>query len=630
MASRVCCTRSAAYAERRDPKNLCRIVTSLLSAAAVAALIPSAAHAAAPYDGWGFGVADPDPQSARSLDHRFEALRPKTFRFIVNWNIADDPGLKLQALARIQLARAAGVEEVALSFGTPPAYVDPYAWAAKVFAFVDEFSPHVEWWSPANEPNHLASEGTNWLRERPDVAAAYSNLLAWYLAVFHSDDRLLSPDFHDDYDDDLADGTLLRTTAGKRVSTVTDYVRRYAAAGGRFGEMVAWHPYSGVRRRSLASTEDFTTALRTVGTGDLPIWITEVGALEGPEQGAQVEFLVGNLSQLPHTKRVSYWHMFDHNDGWDSALIARDRTLRPAWYTWCAASHGNDRDHPDCAVWPLPRRVAIAGGDSSLRLDEGRADGNWTTASPDFGARDLELQADRLAAIKADGSTWVNTGPAPGSWHQVADASWNAREVELNDRDRLAVVAADGTTWLIRGLPPSDAALPIGPAALNPRDIELDGDRAVVAAGDGSVWYRDGLESGAWVPLGGRELEATDVEIAGDRVAVIGRQGRLLLKRGVSAGVWQRLRAPGPATDIELTGDRIAVLAGGRRVLVAEASGPIAWRDLGLNATRIALRDRRLVAVKRDGSVWLNAGFSSGGWQFLGGAGLGAVDVALF
>jgi hypothetical protein len=606
------------------------IVTSLLGAAALAAAIPSATQAAAPYDGWGFGVADPDFQPARSLDHRFEALKPKTFRFIVDWNIADNPGLKSQALARIQLARAAGVEEVAISFGAPPAYVDPLAWAVKVFAFVDEFSPHVEWWSPVNEPNHLPQEGTNWLRERPDVAASYSNLLSSHLATFQPDDRLLSPDFHDDYDDDLADGTPLRTVPGQPASTVSDYVTRFAAAGGRFGEMVAWHPYSGVKRQSMASTEDFTNALSTVGAGNLPIWITEAGALEGPEQGAQVEFLVENLSQSARIERVSYWHMFDHNDGWDSALIARDRTLRPAWYTWCAASHGNDRGHPDCSVSPLPRRVAIAAEDTRLRLDEGRADGYWSTASPDFGARDLAVHADRLAAIKDDGSTWVNVGSAPGSWYQVADATWNARAVELNDRDRLAVVAADGTIWLFKGLPPGEVPLPIGPAALNPRDIELDGDRMAVAAGDGSVWYRDGLESGGWVPLRDASIDATDVEIAGDRLAVIGGDGRLRLKRGITAGAWQDLPAPGPTTEIELSQDRLVALAGGGRILAANTSGPIEWRDLGLDAMRIALHGGRLAAVKRDGSAWLNAGLSAGAWQLLGGGGLGAVDVALF
>jgi hypothetical protein len=607
-----------------------RIAPSLLGSAALMALIPAPAHAAAPYNGWGFGVADPDYQPARSLDHRFQALRPKTFRFIVNWNIADDPGLKAQALARIQLARAAGVEEVAVSFGTPPAYVDPFTWAAKVFAFVNEFSPHVEWWSPVNEPNHLPREGTNWLRERPDVAASYSNLLAWHLAAFHPDDRLLSPDFHDDYDDDLGDGTPLRTMPGQGVSTVSDYITRYAAAGGRFGEMVAWHPYSGVKRRSMASTEDFTRTLGTVGAGSLPIWITEVGALEGPGQGEQLEFVVRQLSQAQPVKRLSYWHMFDHNDGWDSALIARDRTLRPAWYTWCAASHGNDRSHPDCAVPPLPRRVAIAAEDASLRLDEGHADGHWSAASPDVGARDVELQADRLAAIKADGSTWINIGPAPGSWHQVADASWDAWDVELNDHDRLAIVAADGTIWLIKGVPSGAPPLPIGPAILSPRDIELDGDRIVVAAGDGTVWYRDGLETGAWVRLGGPELEAADVEVAGDRVAVIGGEGRLWLKRGLSAGGWERLRAPGAVTDIELTRDRLAALAGDGRVMVVGTGDTSEWHDLGLDAMRIALHGERLAAVKRDGSVWLNAGLSADGWHFLGGAGLGAVDVALF
>ena len=131
-----------------------------------------------------------------------------------------------------------------MAFGGPTGYVAPETWIAKVGAFVDEFSP-VNAWSPVNEPNHNPGGVPNWLattprnraRPRPTAtasgAARYSRALGGFLAIRHPDDLLPSPDLHDDYDGDLADGMHARTAS----PTTADLHRRrlfalIRAAGG--------------------------------------------------------------------------------------------------------------------------------------------------------------------------------------------------------------------------------------------------------------------------------------------------------------------------------------------------------------------------------------------------------------
>ena len=306
-----------------------RIAWALIAAACLAAAPPS--WATVPRDGWGFGISDPDPEPLRSMDGRFAALDAKTFRFIVSWNAADLPLERELALARINIARAAGVREIAVTFSRPaPPLPGADEWLAKVGAFIDELSPQVEWWGVVNEPNHYEGHAP---RLSPRTAAAYSSALSSWLALRHPGDRMISPEFAD-------------------TGPVASYVERFRRSGGRFGDAIGWHAYVGAQRMDLASTRELIGA----APPGLPIWITEIGAHEADPwvsqgeagQDARVRWITSTLAAQERVWRISIYHLRDHNPGWDTALVGSDGVPRAAWHTWCAAAHGDERSHPDC------------------------------------------------------------------------------------------------------------------------------------------------------------------------------------------------------------------------------------------------------------------------------------------
>jgi hypothetical protein len=344
-------------------------------------LVVRSAAAQAPQDGVGFGVSDSDDFVAEAMGERFAALEPSTFRVLVPYDAVEDPALIERTVERIDRARQAGAREVAVSFGhrngdSPESgFHRPSVeeWLAPVRRFIERFDPVVEVWGPANEPN----AGVGWLAgahgDGPRRLAGYYRALEAELWRRGGHDRLLSPEFHDEYDGALPDRRETRRAHGADDprSNLRHYLDHYRRASGGLGDYLGWHPYAGVRRSSLASTQDLVFST----PAGPPIWITEVGAIvSAPRLGlqiglraqdAQVRFIVERLSQLPRVARVSYWHMIDLTPGWDSALVARDGTPRPAWYRWCAAAHGGFAD-PSCDYRPTAASTLGGGGRRKL------------------------------------------------------------------------------------------------------------------------------------------------------------------------------------------------------------------------------------------------------------------------
>jgi len=344
-----------------------------LVAAVSCLLAAESSPAQAPHDGLGFGIADSDDYVAEAMGYRFAAVAPKTFRFIVPYNAVEDLVAISRTAERLARARAAGVEQIAVSFGARggdspelgfhrPSVSE---WIGLVRQFIDRFDAEVDVWGPANEPN----AGVGWLAgahgDGPRKLAGYFRALESELELRGGHDLLMSPEFHDDYDGQALDRRETHALHGASDprSDLHHYLDHYRAALGGFGDFIGWHPYSGVRRLSLESTEDLLAST----SPELPVWISEVGAvvsaprlgiqIDRAAQDAQVRFVVERLSQLPRVVRVNYWHMINLTPGWDSALLEADGSPRPAWYTWCAAAHGNADESCARAPFPLPNVV---------------------------------------------------------------------------------------------------------------------------------------------------------------------------------------------------------------------------------------------------------------------------------
>jgi hypothetical protein len=351
-----------------------RTTTAALVAVIVLLLCASSAFATVPRSGWGFGLTDPDIDVGRSLDHDFSTLDSKTFRMLLPWDVVDYPDQLSQASQRIQLAREAGVEEIVVSFGPASGWVEggqallgekyrptPELWISKVRQFIDLHDADVGVWGPANEPN----EGVGWLRDGDGPA----KLAGYYAALYRlvkveraaQGDKLLSPEFHDHLDANGAPWPADPSRYPADYSTLDLYIDAYESyvqglgVGDGFGDAVGWHPYKGTRLQSRAGTDDLVGAI----PAGRPVWITEVGAVihtavatqTEEEQDADVQWLVDSESGLAKHDRVGriyYWHLRNHNPGWDSALVDSNGRRRPSWYTWCAASHRDDPLHTGC------------------------------------------------------------------------------------------------------------------------------------------------------------------------------------------------------------------------------------------------------------------------------------------
>jgi hypothetical protein len=332
-------------------------LAAALSLVLACALAPCAS-AASSRDGFGLFVADDDwdfanPGALPALGDDFARLRPEAFRLQTVWNTVHRPEWLARTRAMIAHARLQGARQIVVTLrssnpanlGPEGYFPTPEQYRAKVEPLVRQLAGLVDVWGPANEPN------VAW-RPKDDPAGQAPLdpvVLAGYYTAFHDVVRrhdptalVTSPDFLD---------------AGS-LASFDEYVRTYSAAavGGGWGDVVAFHPYGDVERAAdPAAPATFTDALAALIPPDKEIWVTEVGAHYAGDpdgQAARVEWIADVLANHPRVARVAYYNMRGGGSAWDTGLFDADFARRPAWYAWCAATHGDDPTHPDCA--PLP------------------------------------------------------------------------------------------------------------------------------------------------------------------------------------------------------------------------------------------------------------------------------------
>jgi putative glycosyl hydrolase len=287
-----------------------------------------------------------------SLGGDFERLRPRVFRLQTIWNSVDRPEWLARTEAMIAQARSRGVRQIVLTLrSNNPANVGPEGYfptpaqyRAKVGPLVRRLAGQVDVWGPANEPNIAWRP-----KEDPAGQAPLDPVtLAGYYGVLHDLVRerdpsalVTSPDFLD---------------AGS-LAAFTGYVATYStAAGGGWGDIAALHPYGDVERAIAPdSPAAFTDAFAALVPPDKDIWVTEVGAHHDGDpaaQAARVSWIANVLANHPRVKRVAYYNLRGGGADWDTGLFDGDFARRPAWYAWCAATHGDDPADPDCAPPP--------------------------------------------------------------------------------------------------------------------------------------------------------------------------------------------------------------------------------------------------------------------------------------
>jgi hypothetical protein len=333
----------------------------LLAAVAVASALcasPAASSAATTRDGLGLFVADDDwdhanPGALPALGGDFERLRPQVFRLQTIWNTVDRPEWLIRAEAMIATARSRGVRQIVLTLrSNNPANVGPEGYfptpaeyRAKVEPLVRRLAPQVDVWGPANEPNiawRPKEDPAGQAPLRPVALAGYYAALRDLVRAHDPTALVSSPDFLD---------------AGS-LAAFADYVRAYSAAvpDGGWGDVAALHPYGDVRRATAPdSPATFTDAFAALLPPDHDIWVTEVGAHHDGDpaaQAARVSWIADVLANHPRVKRVAYYNLRGGGADWDTGLFDGDFARRPAWYAWCAATHGDDPTAPDCSAPP--------------------------------------------------------------------------------------------------------------------------------------------------------------------------------------------------------------------------------------------------------------------------------------
>ncbi|HYP55143.1 MAG TPA: FG-GAP-like repeat-containing protein [Solirubrobacterales bacterium] len=499
----------------------------------------------------------------------FGRLKPEVFRLMLPWNSKEGPPAGVlpghpnywryeqrqkwiaRTHAMIDRARTHGVDTIVVTLRSnthrdyPASGADLFLpsvakYEQEVTKVIQEFALKVDVWGGVNEPNLWPTFEGNCCRKIPAATLAeYQSRFAGAVNTWDSSALDTSPDFSDN------------TENWK--SYVEEYKAEWAkryGAGGAFANVAALHTYGAIQAMSLQKVNEYAGML----PAGKEIWVTEAGAhFTTPQAQAQkVAWMTNGASGLAshdRVTRIAYYHMRDHNSAWDTALMEENQAPRPAWYTWCAAAHGNNGSHPDCTGYPPPppwrpsfngdtmddlivadpvnARFAVATSDGWSLGSTGT--GSWLTGwggEPvwadvgDFNGdnRSDLISADpvnaRFAVALSNGSSLGATGSGPWltgwggnpTWADVGDFNGDRKSdliVADSVNGQFAVATSSGTSLGASGSGPWLTGWGGNPTWADVGDFNGDGKDDLIVSNATNNTYAVALSSGAQLGAAG-------------------------------------------------------------------------------------------------------------------------------
>ncbi|HEX6342079.1 glycoside hydrolase family 19 protein [Umezawaea sp.] len=278
-------------------------------------------------------------------------------------------------------------------------------------------------------------------------------------------------------------------------------------------------------------------------------------------------------------------------------------------------------------------RIAVLEGDT-LFVKEGGLDADWEPQ--ESGVVKFQLDGDRVAVLKTDGSLLVKEGDLGPGWFTVNTDSVTdfqirdgriaftegtdlyVTEGELGgelvhqdqavksfqiEGDRVGVITTDDHLLVKEGdLAPGWAEISTNDVT----DFQLEDSRIAYTEGT-ELWAREGELDAESIH---QESGVTAFELSGDRVGALKENGDLLVKGGDLEPGWAEIG--GGVTGFRLDGDRIAYLEGDDLwAQEGELDAPSILQEEGVSAFDL-VGDR--VAAIEDGRLLVKEGDLEPGW----------------
>jgi predicted chitinase len=238
---------------------------------------------------------------------------------------------------------------------------------------------------------------------------------------------------------------------------------------------------------------------------------------------------------------------------------------------------------PATAATGQEDRIAVLEGDT-LFIKEGGIDADWERQ--ESGVTKFQLDGDRIAVLKNDGSLLVKEGDLGPDWYTVNTDS----VTDFQIRDGRIAFTEGKDLYVVEG----ELGSEVVPQADNVKKFQIEGDRIGVITTDNALQVKEGDLGPDWAVIStnnvtdfqledsriayteGTELWAQEGELDaesiwqesdvkkfalnGDRVGALRSNGLLQVKGGDLEPGWAEI-ANG-VTDFELDGDRIGYLEG--------------------------------------------------------------------